>query len=143
MSAPTLYLFDGNNLLHSGGYESRRQLQDELASWVAMQGVRGVLVFDGAGDDTTFGALEVRYAPHADTVIERLAAENRRTESVLVVSSDNVVRSTAGTSVGGLKSSTFLRDLDTTRAPADNTHRLADRLDETTRERLERLRRGH
>ena len=32
-----------------------------------------VLVFDGAGTDATYGPLEVRYAQHADPVLERLA----------------------------------------------------------------------
>ena len=142
MSAPTLYLFDGNNLLHAGGFADRRELRDALASWVAGQGVRGVLVFDGHGVDETLGPLEVRYAPHADTLVERLAAENREQESVLVVSSDAVLRQTAGASVGGLKSTTFLRGLVTDSHREDAPSRVAERLDPETRARLERLRRG-
>src|SRR6476620_2566750 len=73
----TLYLFDGFNLLHAGSYRGIEQLVDELASFVALQGARGVVVFDGHGRDVTRGPLEVRYAPDADTLIERLAAEHR------------------------------------------------------------------
>src|SRR5205807_10540899 len=83
----TLYLFDGFNLLHAGGFGSLEELRDLLASWVAAQGARGVLVFDGRGADERLGSLEVRWAEDADTLLERLAAENRRKEQVAVVSS--------------------------------------------------------
>ena len=75
MSAePTLYLFDGYNLLHAGEFEDPRELVDALASFVAVQGARGVIVFDGVGEDRAHGPLEVRYADHADALLERLAA---------------------------------------------------------------------
>jgi hypothetical protein len=51
MADPTLYLFDGHNLLHASGFADPRELRDVLASFVAMQGARGVLVFDGAVPD--------------------------------------------------------------------------------------------
>ena len=35
MAEPTLYLFDGFNLLHAGGFRSPEELRDVLASWVA------------------------------------------------------------------------------------------------------------
>ena len=57
MSEPTFYLFDGFNLLHAGGFEDSRELTDKLASFVAEKGARGVLVFDGTGED-----LELRAA---------------------------------------------------------------------------------
>src|SRR5438876_1169080 len=82
MAEPTLYLFDGHNLFHAGGYKDLRQLRDELASFVALKGARGYLVFDGSGADESYGPLEVRYAKNADTMLERLAAENRDTEVV-------------------------------------------------------------
>src|SRR4051812_29139945 len=82
MPEPTLYLFDGHNLFHAGEYEDLRQLRDELASFVALKGARGVLVFDGVGADESYGPLEVRYARDADPLLERLAAENRTTEVV-------------------------------------------------------------
>jgi predicted RNA-binding protein with PIN domain len=138
----TLYLFDGFNLLHAGGYADVRELVDRLASFVAQEGARGVVVFDGAGDDLERGPLQVRWAPHADTLLERLAAEHRGQERVCLVSSDLAVRGTSGQEVRKLSSRTFLRDLSESvheeRAPLP----LADRLDEETRARLERLRRG-
>ena len=60
MAEPTLYLFDGFNLLHAGGFGSPEELRDLLASWVSAQGARGVLVFDGEGPTERLGALEVR-----------------------------------------------------------------------------------
>ena len=69
-----LYLFDGYNLLHAGGFGDARELRDALASYVAVRGARGIVVFDGVCDVVSRGSLEVRYAPHADTLLERLAA---------------------------------------------------------------------
>jgi predicted RNA-binding protein with PIN domain len=142
MAEPTLYLFDGYNLLHAGDYGDVGRLVDELASFVALQGARGVVVFDGTGEDADRGPLQVRYAPHADTLLERLAAEHRDREQVCLVSSDVAVRGTSGQEVQKLSSRTFLRDL---RPAAHGEYaplRLSDRLDEETRARLERLRRG-
>ena len=142
MPEPTLYLFDGFNLLHAGDYRGVDQLIDELASFVALQGARGVVVFDGHGEDVTRGPLEVRYAPDADTLIERLAAEHRDRESVCLVSSDLMIRETSGREVRKLSSKTFLRDLTDSPKETRPPGQLADRLDETTRSQLERLRRG-
>ena len=55
MAESVLYLFDGYNLLHAGEYENARELRDTLASFVALKGARGVLVFDGAGADGASG----------------------------------------------------------------------------------------
>jgi len=142
MAEPTLYLFDGFNLLHAGDYRGVEQLVDELASFVALQGARGVVVFDGHGRDVTRGPLEVRYAPDADTLIERLAAEHRDRESVCVVSSDLMIRETSGREVRKLSSKTFLRDLTGSTHQERPPGQLADRLDDKTRSQLERLRRG-
>jgi predicted RNA-binding protein with PIN domain len=139
---PTLYLFDGYNLLHAGAFEDPRALRDALASFVALKGAQGVLVFDGVGRDERFGALEVRFAEHADQLLERLAAEHREQQPVCVVSSDSAVRGTAGRRVQTLTSQTFLRDLEPVRQRAERPAQLRDRLDPETRERLERLRRG-
>jgi predicted RNA-binding protein with PIN domain len=139
---PTLYLFDGYNLLHAGGYEDTRQLRDALASFVALKGARGVLVFDGHGADEAHGPLEVRYAEHADTLLERLAAEHRATEDVCLVSSDVAIRGTSGQEVQKRSSTTFLADLDEVVHSEERPRHLSDRLDPSTRAALERLRRG-
>lgn len=141
MPDPTLYLFDGYNLLHAGSFRSAQELIDRLAGFIAMEGARGVVVFDGAGESASFGPLEVRYAEHADALLERLAAEHRGREPVCLVSSDSVLRGTSGQEVRKLSSSTFLRDLEPAEHREQRSSRVADRLDPETRARLERLRR--
>jgi len=142
MAEPTLYLFDGYNLLHAGSFADQRELTDALASFVAMRGARGVVVWDGAGTDAQIGPLAVRYAPQADAVLERLAAEHRATEEVCLVSSDFAVRGTSGQEVQKRSSLSFLGDLHAPRHSESHGSRLGDSLDAETRARLERLRRG-
>jgi predicted RNA-binding protein with PIN domain len=142
MPEPTLYLFDGFNLLHVGGFEDSRELTDKLASFVAEKGARGVLVFDGTGEDLSYGPLEVRFAEHADTLLERLAAEHRDQERVCLVSSDSAVRGTSGQEVMKLSSATFTRDFVLESHEEAGRMRVEDKLDAQTRERLEQLRRG-
>ena len=142
MRDPTLYLFDGFNLLHSSTFGTVRELTDMLAGFVAMQGARGIVVFDGHGEDATLGALQVRWAPDADTMLERLAAEHRERERVCLVSSDAAVRGTAGRTVMNMSSLTFMRELEVPEHDEWRPSRLEDRLDDETRAKLERLRRG-
>ena len=142
MPEPTLYLFDGHNLFHAGEYEDLRQLRDELASFVALKGARGVLVFDGSGADESYGPLEVRYAKNADTLLEQLAVENRASEEVCLVSSDVAVRGTSGQEVQKRSSATFLGDMEAVSHSEERPHHLRDMLDPETRAKLERMRRG-
>jgi predicted RNA-binding protein with PIN domain len=139
---PTLYLFDGSNLFHAGGFADRSTLVDLLAGFVALRGVRGVVVFDGAGEERTVGRLTVLFAPHADDLLERLAAEHREHESVLVVTSDAAVRGTAGQTVQKAGSRAFLAELGSVSHQESRPSRVRDRLDDETRARLEQLRRG-
>ena len=146
MADPTLYLFDGHNLLHAGEFGDERELVDALASFVAGRGVRGYVVFDGGGEEREIGPLSVRYAAHADDVLERLAAENRTSEEVCLVSSDAAIRGVSGQEVRKLSSRLFLAELEPEQhrdhEQRGSGGRLRDRLDPETRERLERLRRG-
>ena len=142
MAEPTLYLFDGWNLLHAGTFRGPEELVDRLASFVGTSGARGILVFDGTGPDERIGPLEIRFAEHADALLERLAAEHRGTESVCIVSSDSVIRGVSGQEVRTVSSQRFLADAGKAAHSEGAPHRLGDRLDEKTRERLERLRRG-
>ena len=142
MADPTLYLFDGDNILYAGGFADRRELRDTLASFVALRGARGILVFDGTGEEASFGPLDVRFAAHADTLIERLASENRATERVCVVSSDATIRETAGRQVQTLTSQTFLGDVAAVEHDERKRSELGDRVDAATRDALERMRRG-
>jgi predicted RNA-binding protein with PIN domain len=141
-----LYLFDGYNLLNAGDFRGRDDLVDLLASFVALRGARGVVVFDGVGDDAAYGRLEVRFASPADPLLERLAAEHRDDERVFLVSSDRDLRTTAGQEVARVASKEFALEL---RGPPSlpprrggaERSRVEDVLDEDTRERLERWRR--
>ena len=142
MADPTLYLFDGYNLLHAGGFGETRELVDRLADFVALRGARGVVVFDGAGTDAELGPLSVRYAADADTLLERLAAEHRDRERVCLVSSDLAVRGASGQEVRKLSSRAFARDLERVEHREPEAFRLGERVDDETRARLERLRRG-
>jgi predicted RNA-binding protein with PIN domain len=142
MADATLYLFDGYNLLHAGSFADARELVDQLASFVALRGARGVVVFDGVGEARAHGPLEVRFAPHADAVLERLAADFRGRERVCLVSSDFAVRGTSGQEVTKVTSATFVKELEPAGRREERPHRLAERLDRATRDRLERLRRN-
>jgi predicted RNA-binding protein with PIN domain len=146
MPDPTLYLFDGHNLLHAGEFAGEDELVDVLASFVAGRGARGVVVFDGRGQERDIGPLAIRYAVHADDVLERLAADHRGGEQVCLVSSDAAVRGVSGQEVRKLSSRLFLADLEPERhrdhEQTGSGGRLRDRLDPELREKLERLRRG-
>lgn len=141
---PTFYVFDGYNLLHAAAGLSRAELVDRLAGFVALRGARGVVVFDGVGEELTLGPLEVRFAAHADDLIERVTAERRVAERVAVVSSDIAIRETAGPMVERIPSGGFLgqlaRDEPPPPSPASRS-KVEDRLDPAIRDRLERWRR--
>jgi predicted RNA-binding protein with PIN domain len=140
-----LFVFDGSNVLHEGGFASREELVDRLAGFVALEGARGYVVFDGVGDDSVVGPLEVRFAEHADDLVERLAAAHRAREAVTVVSSDRAIRATAGQETRRISAKTFLKDLRDARptAPPRARSRVEDSLDDETRRRLEEWRRGY
>ena len=143
MPDPTLYLFDGFNVLRASGLEDRAALVDRLASFVALRGARGVVVFDGVGEELDVGPLAVRFGAHADELLERLAAEYRATERVCLVSSDMAIRSVSGQEVMKQSSASFSEELREVGSQLDaKPSRLADRLDDPTRARLEDLRRG-
>lgn len=142
MADPTLYLFDGYNLFHAGGYEDPRALVDQLASFVAARGARGVVVFDGGGEERDVGPLAVRYAAHADTLIERLAANHRGRDVVCLVSSDAAIRGTSGQDVRKATSAAFLADLEAEGHSERRASPVRERIDAKTLAKLERLRRG-
>jgi len=139
---PTFYLFDGHNLLYAGKFTDPPELEDKLASFVALKGVNGVVVFDGFGKTHTLGPLEVRFAEEADFVLERLAAELRDHERVCLVSSDLTVRETSGRQVDKRSSQLFVQELQEIELPPPPRMAIEDRLDPKTRAKLERIRRG-
>jgi predicted RNA-binding protein with PIN domain len=137
-----LYLFDGYNLLHAGPFADARELVDALASYVAVRGARGVVVFDGVGADVVHGPLEVRFAAHADTLLERLAAEHRARDRVVLVTSDTTVAASSGIDVAKVSSPTFFREFTPAEHREERPQGLAGKLDPATRDTLEKLRRG-
>jgi len=143
---PGLYVFDGYNLLHAGAFGSRDDLVDRLAGYVAVRGARGIVVFDGAGEDRSLGSLDVRFAADADEVIERLVAGARTAERVAVVSSDGAIRETAGPLVERIPSARFARELEQETPEkwrsGPDWSRIEDVLDPSVRSRLEAWRRG-
>lgn len=139
------YLFDGYNLMNAAEIRDRQELIDDLASYLAYKGARGIVVFDGHGDETEFGPLGVRFATSADDLIERLAAERRDSHDVFVVTSDREIRGTTGQNVRHRKANEFMAELGgkpEESANAPQSTRISESLDASTRERLERLRRG-
>ena len=149
MAEAVLFLFDGYNLLHEAGMEDPDALVDRLAGFVALRGATGVVVFDGAGAERSVGPLRVRYAQHADDVLERLAAEHRSRGEVVVVTSDRAVLGTAGQESRRFSSKSFLRELELSDAEdvaaslpgSGRTTRVGEALPDETREQLERWRR--
>ena len=77
-----------------------------------------------------------------DALLERLAAENRGRETVCLVSSDSAIRGTSGQEVQKRSSRTFLHDLESPSHEDPGRSQVRDRVDEETRKRLEKLRRG-
>ncbi|HEY7195801.1 MAG TPA: NYN domain-containing protein [Gaiellaceae bacterium] len=138
-----LYLFDGYNLLHAGGFGDPQELVDRLAGFVALRGARGVVVFDGEGADASFGPLDVRFAPQADHLLERLAAEHRDDAEVILVSTDRAIRDTAGAAVRKVLSEDFAGELAEGRRPSGRPAggKIEDALGEDTLRRLEEWRR--
>ena len=144
MPEPTLYLFDGYNLLHAGGRDDVRELVDELASFVALKGARGVVVFDGVGEEhevgPLVGALRAATRTRCSSASPPSTAHGER---VCLVSSDAAVRGTSGQEVRkvslGAPSS---RSSSGRRTSRTRRRGCATALDPETRAKLERLRRG-
>ena len=129
-------------MLHADSWTDVSILIDDLASFVALRGAHGVVVFDGVGRDEIRGPLDVRYARDADALLERLAVEHRSDETVCLVSSDAAIRRTSGRLVAKVGSATFVRQLEPPEHREDRRSELGEWVDDDTRAHLERLRRG-
>jgi hypothetical protein len=142
MPEPTLYLFDGHNLFHAADYEDLRQLRDELASFVALKGARGVLVFDGSGRTSRTVRSRCATRRTRTRLLEQLAVENRASE--VVVSRLVGRRGARDLRPGGAEA--LVGDVPRRHggrlAQRGRPHHLRDTLDPETRAKLERMRRG-
>jgi len=162
-----LYIVDGYNVLHAmfRGAEKeeifarRDWLADQLASFVALQGALGVLVFDGQGPRST-SSQPIKNAPvevvfaggrfTADTLIARRIAEQPADVRVFVVSADQEVQRTASRAgVSRMTPSEFAelilgprrgQALDSSSHSTRMPSRLEDKVDPETFRKLEELR---
>ena len=137
-----LYLFDGSNLFHAGGFGHRdgsSTTSRALSRYAAPAASSSSTAW---GRPARSAPSTVRFAPDADSVLERLAAERRHHETVLLVTSDAAVQGTSGQEVRKRSSAEFLADLAAVTHREHTPSRLGDRVDAETRARLERLRRG-
>ena len=117
MPDPTLYLFDGYNLLHAGAFTDARELVDRLADFVAIRGARGVVVFDGVGDRRRARPAVRPLRRRTRTRCSSASPPSIATASASAsISSDEAVRGTSGQEVRKLTSRTFVRDLEQDRA---------------------------
>ena len=142
MAEPTLYLFDGYNLLHAGPFTDQRELTDTLASFVAGR-ARAACSSSTASGRTRRTARSRCATPRTPTRCSSGSPPSTAgTEEVCLVSSDFAVRGTSGQEVQKRSSRSFVGDLELPRHSESHGSRLGDALDAETRARLERLRRG-
>lgn len=161
-------IIDGYNVLRATGPYSRlaesdlesarARLVSDVAAYVA-PGERAVIVFDGGANPNSDGAshelagVQVRFSPYgydADEVIEDIVARRRASgDEVVLVTSDQVLQWVAlGQSVSRRSSSEFAAELADERldrseyANDGNRETLDRRIDEQTRQALERWARG-
>lgn len=140
---------------------AREALIDKVAHYCIQTGRRVTIVFDGRGPKITqkvahnraVPTLEVLYSPGhltADAVIERMVYQKARKMDAIVVTSDRGVRDLCrGMGALVMDANNFLQSLQETRADIGETVRntqkpapinVEDRLDDTSRKILERLR---
>lgn len=171
----TLYIIDGYNVLHAlmesrgRGEEltpidlerERERLVDQVASYMAGTSDRAIAVFDSKRarlerSEAASRNVEVyfgSFSRSADTIIERVAYQLRRDETVIVVSSDYVlqqtvfspsqgrfpvVRRSSAQFVAELQSN--VRAISSTKTGPGNAHRVEDRVASEMLERLRKLR---
>ena len=113
------------------------ELIDALASFVALRGARGVLVFDGEAGTRRSGPSRCASPPTRTRLLERLAAEHRGGETVAVISSDFDDPRHGQPDVRSTSSRIFLAELRGAARPQEPRPELADRLDPGIRERVE------
>ncbi len=80
-------------------FDDRVELFDLLAGFVAVKGARGVVVFDGDGQERVVGQLDVRLVPCGRTARAACRRAPSRRGRLAIVSSDATVRETSGQEV--------------------------------------------
>jgi predicted RNA-binding protein with PIN domain len=143
--------------------DARDLLISVLGDYAAMTRQQVTVVFDShrrpdaEASEQMVGGVRVLYSGRqtsADHVIERILFESRAADEVTVATSDALQRDLAlGRHVKTVSALTLKAQVDAVlqqrnrqigdrRAQSDIARRLEDRLDQKTRERLERIRRG-
>jgi predicted RNA-binding protein with PIN domain len=160
----TVYLIDGYNLLHQVlGHKEIQDLEDErtrlvdrIASYMGGSSDRAIIVFDAAGQllqkhESATKNVQVyfgSFSRSADSIIEREAFNISQGEGVVVVTSDyELQRTTFRPNVIRQSSRQFAEELqEHTKSVANSSecttmsHRIEDRMDPGTVDRLKRLR---
>ena len=109
---PTLYLFDGYNMLHAGGFADARELRDALASFVALRGARGVARLRRRGEDETSARSRCATPRTRTRCSSGSPAENRATRAgVPRLVGRHGPRRRPGRQVRSSSSQTFLGEL--------------------------------
>ena len=142
MADPTLYLFDGYNLLHAGAVRRPARARRHARELRRQQGARGVVVFDGVGEDASsaaLGALAARRR-HAARAARRGAPRTRAGAARLLGRRRARHRRPRGARSSPRRLPPRPRARPAAAEPPGRGSR--DRLDAETRARLERLRRG-
>ena len=162
----SVYLIDGYNLLHEvlghGGVlqleDERRRLIDRIASYMGGTSDRAIVVFDGKGPmlqkgESATANVEVyfgSFSRSADSIIEKEAFKLSQGERVVVISSDyqlqqtilrpNVIRRSSRQFAGDLQEHT--KRIAISPDCITMSHRIEDRIDPGTIDRLKALRDG-
>ena len=135
MPDPTLYLFDGYNILHAGGFRSPARARRSARGLRRRQGARGIVVFDGAGTTERSAASRCatrRRGRPARAARRRAPGDGARLPRLLRLD----VRGTAGRAVEQRSSSSLPRpDFEPPRTAGRGPSRLGDRVDDETRAR--------
>jgi predicted RNA-binding protein with PIN domain len=160
----SVYLIDGYNLLHQllgrqtidDLEEERRRLIDRIASYMGGTSDRAIVVFDSRVQtlqkiESATARVEVyfgSFSRSADSIIEREVYALNSGESVVVVTSDyqlqqtiflpNVIRRSSRQFVGDLQEHT--KRIAISQECITMGHRIEDRIDPSTAERLKALR---
>tara|TARA_R110001592_G_scaffold188853_3_gene434257 strand:+ start:237 stop:755 length:519 start_codon:yes stop_codon:yes gene_type:complete len=140
---------------------AREALIDKVAHFCSHSGTRVTIVFDGRGrkipekvaHNRSVGSLKILYSPSqltADSVIERMVYETPRKMDVVVVTNDRGVRDLCrGMGALVMDAQNFLSCIqESSRATSETVkrtqapmpHHLGDRLDASSLEALDRLR---
>ena len=139
---PTLYLFDGYNLLHAGGFDDARN------SSTSSRASSRCRVREASSSSTASGKSRISARSPCVLRLMLMLSWSASPPSIATTSASvsfprtRTVRGTSGQDVRTVSSRIFLGDLEPMRPRTHDASRVRDRLDDETRAKLERMRRG-